>query len=692
MKSIISLFFGFMISASLSWSSSGEYITNSPGSEVSDSLPSVLNKGHSDLTATRLKHEAALKFAGHTLPDNLADWKLYRKDLKDELIRKTGLVINHELALNMKEKGTVIMKGYSVKNIIFQTRPGVYATANLFVPDGRGPFPAVINMLGHWTKGKIDSTGPQAVGHSLAVNGYVCLTVDPWGSGERTTTHGLFEDHGDGNNLGSSLMNIGETMMGIEISDNIRGVDLLCSLPYVDPQKIGATGASGGGNQTMWLAAMDERIKAAMPVVSVGSFESYIMGTPCICEVLPDALTFTEEAGVLALVAPRAIKMCNHKKDSNPAFYPSEMIRSYNNAKPVFRMYGAEDNIAFQMFDLPHGYMAEDRQAMLGWFDLHLRGTGTGAPKEEAPFDQLPQEKLMVFPRGQRDAEVITTEEYCRLRGNELRKEFLNITAFNRELKKDELKNILKVHSMPAVISVSRYPGSDSWKKIVLETADQKLIPLLVRSAADYIKDFVIVCNPEGKNRIPHEVIDGLLKSGKSVAVMELSGTGELSPASARLTYTKGGLRVISRSELWFGRTMIGEWVQEINAVASFLKSDLRAGKIFLDGSREAGVAGLFLSALEGTIENVTLRDAPVSYLFDARASVDFFSSAVFLPGFLKWGDISLAAALTGKDIIFIDPLTISGQKISGGRLDECRTEFEKIRRICRQPGKTTFK
>ena len=90
-----------------------------------------------------------------------------------------------------------------IKNITFQTRPGVYATANLFIPDGPGPFPAVINMLGHWTKGKIDSTGPQAVGHTLAANGYVCLTVDPWGAGERGTKHGIYEYHGA--NLGASL-------------------------------------------------------------------------------------------------------------------------------------------------------------------------------------------------------------------------------------------------------------------------------------------------------------------------------------------------------------------------------------------------------------------------------------------------------------------------------------------------------
>ncbi len=295
------------------------------------------------------------------------------------------------------------MDGYTVKNIAFQTRQGIYETANLYIPDGPGPFPAVINIPGHWDKAKLDTSGPQAVGHSLALNGYVCLTVDPWGSGERTTIHGIFEDHGDENSLGSSLMNIGESLIGIEISDNIRGIDLLCSLPYVDRGKIGATGASGGGSQTIWLSALDERVKATMLVVSAGTFESHVMGSPCICEVMYNALNFTEESGVLALIAPRALKMCNHEKDEIPAFLPSQMLRSYNNARQVFRLYGAEKDIAYQLFNLHHGYMKEDREALLGWLDLHLKGIGNGTPKKEKPFHQLKEDRLMVFPKGNRD-------------------------------------------------------------------------------------------------------------------------------------------------------------------------------------------------------------------------------------------------------------------------------------------------
>ncbi len=661
-------------------------------SPVTDPLPKVFPKNHADLIAGKLKLDAALRFEANQLPGSMKDWEMRRAELRNVIIKKTGVVINHNLALNIKETGTIQMKGYSIKKITFQTRPGVYATANLYIPDGKGPFPAVIFMIGHWLKGKIDTEGPQAVGHSLALNGYVCLSIDPWGSGERTTIHGIFEDHGDENNLGSSLMNIGETLMGMEISDNMRGVDLLCSLPYVDSKNIGATGASGGGNQTMWLTALDERIKAAMPVVSVGTFQSYIMGTPCICEVVADAFDMTEEAGILALIAPRAIKMCNHKKDDNPVFFPSEMIRSYNNAKPIFKLYGAEDNITYQLFDLPHGYMAEDREAVLGWFDLHLKGIGNGSPKKEIPFELLPEEQLMVFPKGQRDADVTGTVEYCKRRGNELRSVFLNTTSTNAEIKRKELRNILGVTETSILNHVYDYEQMNGWNRFALATSDNKLIPVLLRSPRDNSKEFVIVCNPEGKDSIPPGLIDEIIKSGKGIAIVDLSGTGEASSTYIGNNYRIGGLRTIARSELWFGRTMIGEWVKELNILIQFLHSRYKAVKVSIDGSKEAALAGLFLSALEGNVDHLTLREAPVSYLFDTREGIDFYSAAVNVPGFLVWGDVSLAAALSGKNIVFIDPVTISGQKIAGNNLKEYQKEFETLRLNYRQPGNTVFK
>jgi hypothetical protein len=693
MKRSIILCFGFIFSIGFGKSFNAHHEDQfAYRMEDPDSLPSVFTGDHADLIDHRLRLEAALKFVTHQLPNNLEEWRCYSSKLSVEIILKTGFVLNHKLPLNMRESGTVQMKGYSVKNIAFQTRPGVYATANLYVPEGSGPFPAVIFMIGHWELGKIEEMNVQPVGHTLASNGYVCLCIDPWGSGERTTIHGTFEDHGDNNNLGSSLMNIGETQLGIELSDNIRGVDLLCSLPYVDAQRIGATGASGGGNQTMWLTAMDERVKAAVPVVSAGTFESYIMGTPCICEVVPGGLTFTEESGILALIAPRAIKMCNHQKDDNKAFYPREMLRSYQNARPVFKMLGAENNITYQLFDLPHGYERQDREAMLGWFDLHLKGIGNGDPRKEVPFEVLPKEKLMVYASGKRESDIVTTEAYCRKKGYELRTIFLNRKTFDLNQKKNDLRRILKLNEGSALKDVHQFSNVDGWARIALETSDNKLIPVLLRLPSGDNHEFVIVSNPDGKGKISPHLLKELTRSGRGIAVVDLSGTGEAASALSGSQDNNGNLRTLSRSLLWFDKTVLGEWVKELQIVSKFLTSEFNAQRVSMDGTREAGLAALFLGASEGTLDHMVLREVPISYLFDSRETVDFFSTGVNLPGFLNWGDVSLAAAISGIDITMINPVTMSGQKLEEGKLKEVQTEFERIRKICGQPGTTVFK
>jgi len=223
---------------------------------INDSLPAILTGNRADLFKNNLENEAKLKFAAHRLPADKKEWEVYREQLKRQLMEKAGIgAIDHKLPLQVVETGVLQMKGYQIKNIAYQSRPGIYVTANLYVPEGKGVFPGVILMMGHSNNGRFYDNY-QSVGHSLALNGYVCLAVDPWGAGERTTNHGKHEYHGGV--LGASLLNIGQTLLGRQVMDNMRGVDLLSALPYVDANRIGATGASGGGNQTMWLTALDE--------------------------------------------------------------------------------------------------------------------------------------------------------------------------------------------------------------------------------------------------------------------------------------------------------------------------------------------------------------------------------------------------------------------------------------------------
>jgi hypothetical protein len=442
----------------------------------------------------------------------------------------------------------------------------------------------------------------------------------------------------------------------------------------------------------MWITAMDERIKASMPVVSVGTFESYVMESNCICELPIDALTFTEESGIIAMVAPRAIKLCNHKKDDIAPFLPAQMLRTYNNARPIFKMLGVENNLTYQLFDTTHGYWPENRQALLGWFNLHLKGTGNGDPVKEIPFTTLTDQELMVFPKGQKDPRVENISDYCKRTGKELRTNFLSVKSVNTASKKNELRKILRISEASAIENVIRFSALGDWNRFALQTNDDKLIPILLQAPVNNSQGYVIICNPKGKGGISADIINEAKRKGQGIVIAELTGTGEASSSTADNFDSDAPFHTIARADLLLGKSVLGEWVKELNLVIGFLKSKYKAQSVSIDGSKEAGLAALFLNALDGNAESITLRDAPVSYLFDERESVDFYSMAIHLPGFLNWGDVSLAAALSGKNVTFINPLTMSGKPLNSNTLKEYQSEFERMRTISREPGKTIFK
>ncbi len=626
-------------------------------------LPNVWTEGFSNLVELELQKQAAMQFKVHQLPESLSDWEARRHELRENIWKNLGTgKPDHSLPLDMRETGSTKMDGYTVKNICYQSRPGFYVTGNLYVPDNAENLPGVIVMHGHWEQGRL-AERVQARGHSLARNNYVCLTVDAFGSGERSTRHGEFEYHGA--NLGGSLLNVGESLMGTQIVDNMRGVDLLCSLPYVDANRIGATGASGGGNQTMWLAAMDERVKAAIPVVSVGTFESYVTRRNCVCELLPNGLTFTEESGVLALIAPRALKMLNAIKDSNPTFQPAEMLRSYTEARKVYQAYEADSQLAYQTFNLPHGYWPEMREAMLGWFNLHLKGRGTGAPEAEIPFESLPEKDLMVFEKGTRIPEVRSIQEFCVQRGKELRHAMLNCDTFDVQQKKLELKEILKVVNCLELKEVHEYSttveAGRTRRTLAVETRCGKLIPALVFDPLQG-RDYYIISKPYQKHDpVLQPVLSELFERGCGIIIPDLSLTGENNGKPDPLCTFHDEARAF----MWLGKTILGEWTRELELFSRVAVSHLRGTRTNVVGFAEGGLAALLSSVIFDGMNALEFYDMPLSYEYGTRPPE--FSMAIHVPGILRWGDISLAAALNNAS------MTIkSGKMLDGSIGDIC--------------------
>lgn len=661
--------------------------------------PAVFADSCKDIIKTQLHKEAAMAASAQRIPDNRDDWERYRLQLKQQIMEKAGVTVDHQLPLDLRELKSRDMIGYTVKNIIFQTRPGIYATAALYMPKGSGPFPAAVVMMGHSRNGRM-SEKYQQVGHTLAMNGYVSINIDPWGTGERASVYGDFEYHGA--NLGASLMNVGETLLGMQVADNMRAIDLLCSLPCVDANRIGATGSSGGGNQTMWLTILDDRVQASVPVVSVGTFESYVMCHNCICELLPDGLSLTEEAGALGLVAPRALRLCNAFLEENKAFLPSEMFRTYKNLRPVYGLYDADEKLSYFIADITHGYWPEFREAMLGWFDLHLKGIGTGAPKKEKivpPF--FPEDEQMSFAPGQRDPLVVTTAAYCRTKGKNLRAAMLAVKKFDVEATKNELARILKLAADPGIVKVNRLPALQNWERAAIETSFGTVIPVLYRAPTGKDKKYVIACSISGKAGINPSLYDEARLQGAGIMLIDLWGTGE-GTSRQPIPYivnsehvniaAQSQFHTLSRAALWLGKRVMGIWVNELEMAIRYLTEVCEASEIQVIADRETGVAALFMATRNNAVTHLELTDSPVSYLFDERVGIDFFTMAAHIPNILKWGDISLAAGLSGKHITFVNPVTMSGRPLSASEKDAFAKEYANMRKACGQKGSLTFK
>jgi hypothetical protein len=591
-------------------------------------------KKEGDLLYEQLRKEANHYFKKHKSSASLIEWKEQKKLLYDTIVEKAGITFHKDLPFHAQETGTVKMEGYTIKNLYFQTLPGVFITANLYIPDGNGPFPAIINLHGHIKDGRLDKS-IQTRAQLLASNGFISLCVDAFGSGERSVVHGESDYHGG--NTGAALFNLGKSLLGIQVSENIRCVDFLSGLDYVDKNNIGTTGESGGGNQAMWLAAMDERIKAVIPVVSVGTFEAFVMAHNCVCELLPDGLTFCEEFQVLGLIAPRALNVCNALQETHAAFSATEMVRTVKNTGKIYKLFKADELFHVQIFNNAHEYSKEMQQAMLLWFNQHLKATaGQDMKMPSVIFND--KDKLMVFPKGNREPDITTLPQFIEKEGKALAK---NIAIKKRNIieEREKLKAILHI---------------GKWE-----------LPKKQTNGSSGSNIATIICHPQGKDEAIKIANNSIEQFGQCVAI-DLWGTGQHSSAVAHYYDAQMvPFHTLSRTAFWLGKTVLGEWVKQVDSTVSDIINTNPNAIIKIKGYREAGLAALFYAALFDTITSIELIDTPYSYLYAADTNPDFYSMALLLPGIIPWGDAINAMALCNCEINLINARSIVGKLIS---------------------------
>jgi len=267
----------------------------------------------------------------------LQNWKEQRSETKQKLRWMLGLDLDRAYGpVEAESTGAVDAPAYRLEKWLLQTMPRLFVTANLYLPKkSTGPRPCILYQNGHWPSLDGAKTGYQDRYLWYPENGFALLVIDPMGFGE---IPGI---HPGTNRLNRwDWLSRGFTPAGVEVWNGMRVLDWLQSRPEIDPDRIGATGISGGGVMTQYLAALDERIKVAAPSCSTYTIghqvNAGLVPKQCDCTFYPNifGIDFPE---VLALFAPRPLLILGGRKD--PIFPPAGYRAAFERVRRVYRLH-----------------------------------------------------------------------------------------------------------------------------------------------------------------------------------------------------------------------------------------------------------------------------------------------------------------------------------------------------------------
>jgi dienelactone hydrolase len=335
-------------------------------------------------------------------------WSGARPQWRQEYFDMLGLwPLPERTPLNAKTTRTIDRGDYHIDLLHYQSRPGLYVTANLYRPakvaSGQR-LPAILYVCGHSSRGRNgNKTAFQSHGMWFARHGYICLIVDTLEMGEITSTH-----HGTYRDGRWWWISRGYTPAGVECWNGIRGIDYLVSRPDVDPARIGVTGISGGGAATFWIAAGDERVKAAVPVSGLSDLHAYVpnrvINGHCDCMFLYNTFQWPW-VRIAGMVAPRPLLFVN--SDADNIFPMDGNERVSNQLERLYSWFGCGEHVDAVVSVGGHAYRQDIRQAVARFMNIHLKNDPAPVSDTEVDlvvdaqkgFHPIPPEQLRVFPQ-----------------------------------------------------------------------------------------------------------------------------------------------------------------------------------------------------------------------------------------------------------------------------------------------------
>ncbi len=523
------------------------------------------------------------RYATLTTPEAIT---AYQKDLRDRFVANLG-GFPERTELNPKVTGVVARDGYRVEKVIFESQPKHFVTGLCYVPNDpkfKAPYPAVVVVCGHSATGK-ELEVYQAGTALLALNGIIGFIIDPICQGER---YEHLDESGKitvpSTTSGHSLVGCGSILIGHntarnEIWDGMRAIDYLQQRDDVNPEKIGCMGNSGGGTQTSYLMALDDRIKAAAPSCYITSFEKLLseMGPQDAEQNIHGQLAWgMGHADYLFMRAPSSVLVCAATQDMFPI---DGTWDSFRKARKIYTRLGYSNRLDLIDADGKHGWNQPLREAAVQWMCRWLYGRDIVV--REPKLQPLTKQEAQVTEKGQvlliegaRSAVQLNHDEFKRLQKD------------RDQLWSDPKAALEKVREIAGIRAASDLPKLAATKQGESKVGDLTVEswsfqnPDGTRMSADvYVPAKVtqaplLWITPGGKTGAIEEAGKKLTAkeaatAGRVVIALDLRGTGETAPEKATWydkRFGPDGRHLVTAYLL--GQSYVGIWAEEILQVA----------------------------------------------------------------------------------------------------------------------------
>lgn len=615
-----------------------------------------------------------------------SDWQKRQRHVRKILQEIVG-PFPEKTPMNPRITGVVQKDGYRFEKIIFESMPGYYVTGCLFIPDGiTGKQPAILYAIGHSIE-SFRKPSYQILLLKLVKQGFIVFAFDPMGQGERIQYTDA-EKERVGVRIGSStrehsyannqLLLAGDSAARYFTWDGIRAIDYLITRSEVDSSRIGVTGLSGGGTQTAYISAFDDRVKAAAPSGYITNLRRVLGmigpqdGEQIFIGGVAEGL---DHGGLVEVFAPKPYLIVATTRD----FFNIVGVReTYAEAKKAYCAFGKPENLHIVEDDFRHGYTAKNRNAI-----CHFFGEVFAMPANVDDFEPetLEPDELLVTPTRQH-ASYLNGETMSSINKAEtaaliddLKESRKNIDAHleNVKIKAKELSGYQTPCELKDVMFKGRYHRDGyNVELYVIRGEGEYVIPILIMvPAAGEKHPAMIYLHPEGKitDAAPGGVIEKWVKRGFIIAATDVAGIGE----------TKGDYDYPGRpgyNAALIGRSIVGIHAGDIVRVVNLLKTreDVAADQIGAVAYDELCPALLHAAAFEPGISKTVLIKAPVSYSEIVNHRL-YKYSLTFMWGvagaLTEYNLPDFAAAIAPRKLLFAEPVNCMKEPASKKLIDQ---------------------